>query len=341
MTESSRTKHKIRFGIIGCSSIAQKSVIPAIRNVQIVKLQMIGSRSPEKSEEVAKRFSCKLHGSYDEVLERDDVDAVYISLPISLQEKWVTKSARAKKHIICEKSVSTSYRSAKKMVLECKKNNVRLMEAFSFRFHPQHRQVSRIVESKKIGKPFCFSAKFGFLLPHSFNNFRFNKKLGGGSLNDLGCYIIYASRMLFQKEPNRIICNLHNDKKFGVDTKGSIYMAYPDDLIAYGAFGYENYFQSTYSVWGSNGVISLDWAFNIRKNKHATININSANKLQILKIMPTDQTKLMIYEFCKKLNEKTLTKNSFEDDLLCQARVMEAARQSNLSSLPVNLQAIK
>ena len=156
---------KINFGVIGCSSISKKTTIPSILASTFSDIEIIGSRSQNRSKTFAKNFSCKKYGDYNDVLENPNVDAVYISLPISLQEKWVIKSAKAGKHIICEKSATTSFNSAKKMLKECKKNNVRLMEGFSFRFHPQHNKISKILKQKKIGKPFCFFGQYIFTLP--------------------------------------------------------------------------------------------------------------------------------------------------------------------------------
>ena len=107
---------KIRFGIIGCSSIADRRTIPAILRAENSELTFVGSRSQKKAEKFAKKFSCKNYGSYEEVLERKDVDAVYISLPIGLQEKGALDSAKAGKHILCEKSTTISYKSAEKIV---------------------------------------------------------------------------------------------------------------------------------------------------------------------------------------------------------------------------------
>jgi len=72
---------KIRFGIIGCSSIAKKSMIPAIKESHTADLQMLGSRFETTAKKFSKEFSCKSYGNYHEVLENNSVDAVYISLP--------------------------------------------------------------------------------------------------------------------------------------------------------------------------------------------------------------------------------------------------------------------
>ena len=137
---------KLKFGVIGCSKIAESSVIPAIIQSNYSELKIIGSRSKQKAESFAKKFHCSDFGSYQDVLN-SDVDVVYISLPVSMHEEWSIKAANAGKHVLCEKSSTTSYLSACKMVNACKENNVRIMEGFMFRFHPQHQKVLDILNS--------------------------------------------------------------------------------------------------------------------------------------------------------------------------------------------------
>lgn len=330
---------KIRFGIIGCSSIAERITIPAILEAKDSTLQFIGSRDLCKAKKFAKNFFCDSYGSYENVLRDDSVDAVYISLPIGLQENWVIRAANAGKHIICEKSATISYRSAKKMLEVCSKNNIRLMEGFSFRFHPQHEKILKIINDKRFGKVFSFASSFGFNLSYSPKNFRYKRSLGGGALNDIGCYPICASRILFQEKPLSIVCKLFYNKKFNVDTKGSMYMIYPNNKIAFGNFGFENHFQSTYSILSSNGLISSEWAFNIKKNISAKIRFHNQNKLKNIIIKPVDQSKLMIQEFCYGI-QKGKTSFNYEEDLLTQARIMEAARLSHLKNCIIHLNEV-
>ena len=109
---------KLHFGIIGCSSVAKNSFIPALLKTKNAVLESVGSRSVSKSKYFAKKFRCKNFGSYDDILENQKIDAVYISLPIALQEKWILKAAKAGKHVLCEKSSTTSFNSAQKIVNE-------------------------------------------------------------------------------------------------------------------------------------------------------------------------------------------------------------------------------
>jgi predicted dehydrogenase len=322
-------KKKIKFGIIGCSSIAERNTIPAILQSRNAELGFIGSRSIEKAKQFSKQFTCFNYGNYDEVLEQEDIDAVYISLPIGLQEKWILKAANHGKHILCEKSAITSYKSAKKVVDTCKKNKVHVLEGFSFVYHPQHDKIIKIMKQGKIGNNFSFSSKFGFDLPFSNKNFRFKKSLGGGALNDIGCYMIRASNMVFQSKPLSINCTLFFDKKKEIDLKGSILIEYENNRIAIGLFSYCDMFQSTYEIWGSKGIISLERAFNIRKNMKAKINIQTTNNNKSIQLAQHDQFELMINEFCKKLSSRTLNNLIFEKELLDQALIMDKARKSS------------
>lgn len=319
---------KIKFGIIGCSSIAERTVIPAILKAKNSELSFIGSRTEEKARKFAKKFSCKKYGSYKEVLENHDVDAVYISLPIALQEKMVLDSAKAKKHILCEKSATTSFRSAEKMIEACKKNNIQILEGFSFTYHPQQQKVSEYIKNNKMGNVFSFVGKYGFILPYSKNNFRFNKELGGGVLNDVGCYLVKASRIIFKTNPISVNCNLYSKKKSDVDLKGSIYMRFPNNKIAVGLFSYLDSYQSNYEIWGEKGSISLERAFNAKYNVSTSIQTTIKDKTKIIKIKPTNQTEKLILDFCDVIGNSK-NKVNLSNELLNQALVMEKARISN------------
>jgi len=79
----------LKFGIIGCSRIARKSVIPAILKSEFAELEIIGSRTVEKSKEFSSEFNCKKNGTYDDVIFDDSINAVYISTPLELMQNWL------------------------------------------------------------------------------------------------------------------------------------------------------------------------------------------------------------------------------------------------------------
>lgn len=332
--------NKIRFGVIGCSKIAQKSVIPAILNTTKAELIMIGSRSLLKSKKVAEKFRCKNYGSYEDVLSNPDIDAVYISLPVSLHPKWVIRASKSGKHVLCEKSISDSFVNAKKLVSEGLKNKTRIMEGFMFRFHPQHKYVLQTLKKDIIGTPFAFIGSFGYVLPYKKNEIRYNPKLGGGSLNDIGCYPICASRIIFSQEPLEVASSLVIQNN--VDKRGNVLLKYANGRTATILFGFDNYFQSTYSIWGNRGMIKTELAFDIPKSSPAKIEIKRNNMVQkniILK--PFNQFEQMVKTFVNEILTPKTAPYNFEQDILNQAKVMEAVRISHKKNKIVNISDIK
>ncbi len=329
---------KIRIGIIGCSSIAERSIIPAIKKSKNVQLYALGSRKLSKAKSFAERFSVKYFGNYDEVLENNQIDAVYISLPIKMHEEWIEKSAKAGKHILCEKSSVLSFRSAKKILKICEKNNVKVKEAFAYRFHPQHKKIQYILKQGKIGNLKLFMAQYSFVLNRPTTDFRYNLDLGGGVLNDVGCYVINSNNLFFSGEPISVYCNLLYDKKFNIDVDGTIQIIYSDNRKSLGIFSYTTYFQSMYTLFGKKGKISSLRAFNIKNNVKAKIEFEIDDTQKFLWVKSSDQYKIMINSFIEEINSQ---KMNSENEFLLQAKVMEAARLSSNKNKAIFLDSIK
>ena len=341
-----RKMEPLKFGIIGCSRIAKRSVIPAILKSEYAELEIIGSRSTDKAKEFASEFNCKKFGTYEDIISNDSIEAVYISTPIGIHEEWVIKAASAGKHILCEKSSTTNFKSAKKMIDAVNQNNVRLMEGFMFRFHPQHLQVRELIKNGKIGKLKSFSGSFGFP-EFTHDDIRYNNQLGGGFLNDAGCYPICASRMIFDEEPIGVSCNLSIDEKTSVDTGGTSYILFPKDKHATITYGHDLYYQAKYDVWGSKGVISLERAYSLPSDFQTKVSLqyNTENtwigrKIDTYEQKPVDHFKEMIGAFCLEVKGEKKSTFNFEIDLLNQAKIMDAHRISSKEKRFVKLDEI-
>ena len=75
----------------------------------------------------------KAYGSYEELLNDPEIDAVYIPLPNHLHKEWTIKAAEAGKHILCEKPIALDENEAKDMIEACEKAGVVLAEAYMYR----------------------------------------------------------------------------------------------------------------------------------------------------------------------------------------------------------------
>ena len=337
---------KLRFGIIGCSRVAKNSTIPAIQNSEFAELVMIGSRSESKAEKFANEFHCEQFGTYDDVISNDSLDVVYISTPIGTHEEWTIKAANTGKHILCEKSSTTSFESAKKMISTCNDNNVRIMEGLMFRFHPQHQKVRELIDNSSIGELFSFNGSFGFpAFPDG--DIRYNSKIGGGFLNDSACYPICASRMIFEQEPIGVSCTTFKDPKTGVDIKGASHMTYDNEKIASMAYSNGSFYQAKYHVWGTKGTISLKRAYSLPADFKTSVDIQyndttdwASIENKTFEINPANHFSIMINAFCQEITGDKKSSFNFEEDLKNQARVMEAHRVSSEEKRFVSLDEI-
>src|SRR6476659_9732877 len=98
-----------RWGILGAANIARKNW-KAIRLAENATLTAVASREPSRAKAWldANQAECPFPTSpaacsYEDLLKRPDVDAVYIPLPTGIRREWVVKAANAGKHILCEK----------------------------------------------------------------------------------------------------------------------------------------------------------------------------------------------------------------------------------------------
>jgi predicted dehydrogenase len=315
---------RIRIGVLGCSRIAKRSVFQAIRNSSNAQLVIIGSRDAEKARERAQQFGCS-SGSYEDVLA-SDIDAVYVSLPNTLHEEWVIKAARSGKHVWCEKPAAITYRSAKKMVVACKKAKVRLMEGFMFRYHPQHAKVKDLIKSGIIGDVFRIEAFFAFPMPEGGNIL--NAQLGGGAYYDAMPYPIAASRMIFGEEPLRALSSIEIDAVRAIPTRADMILQYPEGKTALVSSAFGSYYQSYYRVVGSKGYIRTERAFPVPVDREVKIVVGHDDAEDSFSIPAADHFQLMVEDFCEEMARGKNGTKKYEEDLLAQARVLDAGIES-------------
>jgi hypothetical protein len=113
-----------------------------------------------------------------------------------------------------------------------------------------------------------------------------------------------------------------------VDTSGNILLNFTNNKIGILSFGYKNYFQSTYDVWGHKGIIKSERAFNPSNRMKSIISIHQNDKVRKIIIPESDQFQLTIENFCSTI-QKNSRRNVYEKEFLNQALIMNAARISN------------
>lgn len=264
------SEKKLKWGILGAARVNQR-LLPAIMEAPNSQLVAIASRRVGAAKETLEKYAS---GSHEDVICYDDlesliadknVEAVYCPMANEEHAEWALKAIDAGKHILIEKPMTTVLSDIEKIEAAAKANNVKVMEGFMYRFHPQHMKLQEMIASGLIGDVLSARASFSFLMQPS-RMYRINRSManGGGAMWDIGPYAIHTLRWCFQNngipaEPVKVIAhaklNAHGADivtsgvlDFGVDAQ---------DRARFGHFdvSFERSRKAEYEIIGDKGYI--------------------------------------------------------------------------------------
>ena len=213
-----RARDRVRFGILGSARIARQKVIPAMQRGSHCAVTAIASRDGERARRIAAELGIeRSYGSYQDLLSDPDVDAVYIPLPNHLHVPWSIEALEAGKHVLCEKPVGLDVEEARRLAGAAEDHpELKVMEAFMYRHHPQWRRTKELVDGGAIGELCAIQSAFSYYNDDP-GNVRNQAEIGGGGLMDIGCYCISLARFLFDREPDRVAGDMKIHPEFGTD----------------------------------------------------------------------------------------------------------------------------
>jgi predicted dehydrogenase len=295
---------QLRWGVLGLAGIARAVVIPAIQSSMSGRVVAVASRRADAAQAFAEAHGIPhAYPTYEALLSDPGVDAVYLPLPNAMHEEWAVRAAEAGKPVLCEKPLSTSAESARRIVDACALRRVCLMENFMYRHHPQHRRVQELIAEGAIGEVREVRAHLSVDLMHPPDpaNVRFQPALGGGAMLDMVCYSVNIARMIMGEEPTRVHAFSDVDSRFGVDvtTAGLLEFSKGRTALVSGSFLAGG--QGTYSVVGSNGTIEVPRAIILglgtRDPEGLVIVVDTDGRRREEKFPPTNQYRLAAEAF--------------------------------------------
>lgn len=213
-------------------------------------------RERAKAQSFVDAYGGKIYEGYRNLIKATNVDAIYLPLPPALHYKWAKLALESGKHVFVEKPSTCYLKDTEELVSIANKKNLALHENYMFVFHNQIKELNEIiVEGSQVGTPRLFRITFGFPR-RALNDFRYNKKLGGGALMDAGGYTMRYATELLGKTAKVTTAQVNYDPDFEVEIFGSATMVNDEGLTAQLAFGMDNDYRCDIEVWGSKGTIT-------------------------------------------------------------------------------------
>jgi len=310
---------RIRIGLLGCSSIAVRSILPAIKRNPQFELIAVGARSHEKARRFAESFSCR-GGSYDDILNDPSIDAVYVSLPVGLHYEWGERVLISGKHLLLEKTFTHSLPTAQQLVYLAQKQQFVAMEALPYVYHPLFRRVREIAKSGELGALRHMEAFFGFpYLPEG--DIRYRPELGGGAILDALVYPLsfclhiggvdylnYSHRALYDEQRN-------------IDVRGFLQIDWPA-YSAHIAYGFGFAYHNTYTIWGETAYLTSERVFSRPPDLAAEVRIVRNGQVEAISVQPADHFGLMLDAFASKIHGVDNLGFNQGDDILTRMRII-------------------
>lgn len=253
---------KVRWGILSTAKIGTEQVIPAMQHCEYGEITAIAFRDLETANAAAQRLGIPTaYGSYEELLQDAAVDAVYNPLPNHRHVPLSLQALDAGKHVLCEKPIALSSAEGQQLVDAAAAHpELKVMEAFMYRHHPQWQRAKQIVEEGGVGHLRTIQSFFSYFNDDGAN-IRNQADMGGGGLMDIGCYNISLSRLIFARQPNRVMGIVEYDDQFETDRLASAILDFGDGTATFTCSTQLAPYQRV-NIFGTTGRVEIEIPFN-------------------------------------------------------------------------------
>ncbi len=253
----------VRWGILGPGAIARRFA-GQLPDSRTGRLTFVGSSDPARAREFAEAQPGDVAaGTHEELLDRDDVDAVYVATVHPTHARLTIAALEAGKHVLCEKPLAPDAGSVMAMLAAAADSGRSLVEAYMYRFHPQTRWVLDAVRDGRIGDVLHVDAEFTFRTG-SRSGRLFDPELAGGGILDVGGYPVSYARAIAGAasgvdvvEPTDVSAG-GTLGPTGVDEWSLARLTFPGGLTAAVRAGVGVQGRNAVTVYGSRGLIQLD-----------------------------------------------------------------------------------
>ena len=285
----------------------------------MARVVAIASRDIAKAQTAASRLGIpRAYGSYEELIDDPEVEAIYNPLPNHLHVPWSIRAANAGKHVLCEKPIALTAREARELLKVRDKTGVQIGEAFMVRTHPRWHKVREIIASGRIGEMGLITGHFSYYRRDP-TDIRSRTEWGGGALMDIGCYPITISRWLFGAEPIEVLGMIERDPDMHVDRLASAMLRFEKGQATFSCAGQLALYQ-TMQIFGTKGRIGVDVPFNAPPDDERRLVVDDGRDLtgggiETITFPPMDQYTLQADRFSEAIRGVGAVPVSLEDSI--------------------------
>jgi xylose dehydrogenase (NAD/NADP) len=220
----------LRWAVLSTAQIAS-DVIPGLQRSGKNELVAVASRDAANARRFAGQYGIPCaYGSYQDLLDDNGVDCIYIPIPNHLHGHWTRKALSAGKHVLCEKPFVTDASEAQQLFSLARDNGLHLAEAFMYRHHPKTHALKRLIVAGRLGEIHSIRAWFTYRATDPGSDIRFDPDMAGGALRDVGSYPVSMSNYLLDAEPDTVQATAVR-LAGGVDERFYAQMRYANDVV--------------------------------------------------------------------------------------------------------------
>ncbi len=341
-------ERRVGFAMVALGRLTLEELLPAFAECKKAKLVALVSGSPDKLRTVAAQYGiapdqCYDYAGFDRLRDNPAVQAVYIVLPNGMHREYVERAARAGKHVLCEKPMANSSAEARSMIAACAKANVKLMIAYRIQYEPYNQRARRFVQEGTFGRLVgATMTNTQTVAPDGAQQWRHKKALaGGGTLPDIGLYLVNTARFLTGQEPVEVFARQYSppgDPRYAeVEETVAFTMRFPSEFMAQCLTSYGARDDKAQVLNFARATVQMPSAYRYRgQEMYVAQNVGGADVRQQVNIPPKNQFAAEIDHMADCIIADRRPRTPGEEGLQDHV-VMEAIYESARTGRPVAL----
>lgn len=301
-----KVNRKINYAIVGLNDLAKKLVLPSFVKSDNSLVSAIFDNDLASAKKEAKKY----HIPYvfelvflEEMIVACDIEAIYITDPIYLDQSLIVLIDEYKLHFICEPALGLGPKETEELSKIMIKNNTKSMIAYHFQFDDAFIETQNFIKQGGLGNLKFINNTFNYAIKDDFNlRFKHPHDLTSNALYKIGINCIHLARLLFKEEPIQIgafSTTSDNPRYINIEETTSAIMKFSNDRLANFMISFGSFTTSDVEISGEYGRITIDNAFSVDLNCDIKIQVRGKKGLVTNKeeIPPRHSFKREIHTF--------------------------------------------